>query len=337
MYCDVRLAGVPQWSSHEPANAKMRIPDDIKKCVCFLSVKDNGKYRYGGTAMILTLKEGRNDDLFWTYLVTARHCVEAAKNTHGDLYARFNMRDGPAQLVKLEDKWIYPADESVDVAVLPVLLGPEVEYGTVSNLMIASDYELAALNIGIGDDLVIIGLFTQRYGTQRNIPILRSGIIASMPDEPLEDQNTGKPYNAYLIEVRSIGGLSGSPVFVALDTADSFHQSRRTPNEARLFLLLGIVRGHWDLKTSAMDFLEKEDSKLNMGIAIVTPIHEVMEVVAKDENLVRQRKNIREEYRKRTAPTEDSAFSDSTPETEFTRADFEATLRKVSRKMAPEK
>ena len=100
--------------------------------------------------------------------------------------------------------------------------------------MFADDVQIRSLNVGIGDELITVGLFTQRHGAQKKIPIVRSGIIAAMPDEPFEDQNTGKPYHAYLVEARSIGGLSGSPVFVSLDTADDFFQSRRTPNKARL-------------------------------------------------------------------------------------------------------
>jgi len=337
MYCDRRLAGQPRWYSHEPADSKMRIPDEITKCVCFLCVQDNGAYRYGGTAMILTVKEGATDELWWTYLVTARHCVERAKNRYGDLYARFNLIDGTSRQVKLEDRWIFPDDESVDIAILPIFIAGGVEHGNVSNLMFANDYQVEALNIGIGDDLFIVGLFSQREGTQRNIPIVRSGIIASMPEEPLQDANTGNPYHAYLIEARSIGGLSGSPVFVAIDTHDSVTQARRTPNDAALFLLLGFIRSHWDLKTTTvMDFLEDADSKLNMGIAVVTPIQEVMKVISGEE-LTKQRKDIRKEYLKKKAPTDDTAFEDTPRKPEFTQADFEAALRKVSRKIEPEK
>jgi hypothetical protein len=57
----------------------------------------------------------------------------------------------------------------------------------------------------------------QRAGSTRNIPIVRTGVIAAMPaiDEPFVRK--GEEYHAYLAEMRSIGGLSGSPVFVFLD------------------------------------------------------------------------------------------------------------------------
>ena len=66
--------------------------------------------------------------------------------------------------------------------------------------------------IGLGDDIFVTGLFTARTGNNRNIPIVRTGIISSMPDEPIRDGEF--ECNAYLAELRSIGGISGSPVFV---------------------------------------------------------------------------------------------------------------------------
>jgi hypothetical protein len=57
-----------------------------------------------------------------------------------------------------------------------------------------------------------MGLFKSHYGEQRNIPIIRIGNIAALPEEPVQTHYCG-PTDAYLVEVRSIAGLSGSPVF----------------------------------------------------------------------------------------------------------------------------
>jgi len=56
-------------------------------------------------------------------------------------------------------------------------------------------------------------------------------------------------------------------------------------------VLLGVVRGHWDLKSkaSSSDFLGDEDSRLNMGIAIVTPIEELTQLL-KTERLILERR-----------------------------------------------
>lgn len=106
-----------------------------------------------------------------------------------------------------------------DVAVLPIYeLENDLAVATMPIRMALADAaDIEAHAIGIGDEVLMVGLFTKRYGYRKNIPIVRGGIISAMPEEPIEDQETGNLYDAYLIEIRSIGGLSGSPVIVFKD------------------------------------------------------------------------------------------------------------------------
>ena len=67
--------------------------------------------------------------------------------------------------------------------------------------------------IGIGDEVFMVGLFHRHTGRDRNEPIIRVGNIASLPSAPVP-LDEGEKAEAILIEPRSIGGLSGSPVFV---------------------------------------------------------------------------------------------------------------------------
>ena len=95
----------------------------------------------------------------------------------------------------------------------------EAKRGGYANLIarinVLVDAPVAERNgIGPGDELFAIGLFSLRVGTQRNIPIVRSGILAAMPYDSEPFTKDGHPYHAYLAEMRSIGGLSGSPVFI---------------------------------------------------------------------------------------------------------------------------
>jgi len=99
-----------------------------------------------------------------------------------------------------------------------------------------------------------------------------------MPDEQLQDESSGQFYHAYLAEVRSIGGLSGSPVFIYRETPAPNPDSR-----AFMLYLLGMIRGHWDYKrTAAMDFDDGELDAVNKGIAIITPAYEIMDVLNKE-------------------------------------------------------
>jgi hypothetical protein len=157
-----------------------------------------------------------------------------------------------------------------------------------------------------------------------------------MPEEPLQDLG-GMDYNAYLAEVRSIGGLSGSPVFVYVPP-DRFKNDSPGELKKGAAFLLGVIREHWDLtsKESALDFAEDFDAKINMGIAAVTPIQEVIDIVNNKELLSRRRK-AELDYIRSHAPTKDSDLDKPIGEAAFTKVDFETALKKVSRKLPSEK
>jgi hypothetical protein len=123
-----------------------------------------------------------------------------------------------------------------------------------------------------------------------------------MPDEPLEDSNTGLKYNAYLAEVRSIGGLSGSPVFALVENLQAKLKVSAFPEwKYRKHLLLGLIRGHWDYKNqqSSIDCAGDELGAVNMGIAIVTPVQEVQALLYSDELVKYRRRKDKEHVNKK--------------------------------------
>ena len=286
----------------------MRLPDQILKCVCFLCVKDIGSegetMTYGGTGFFVSVPSesipGRN----YVYLVTAKHNVEKAKR-FGNLFLRINTTDGGAQFIEVSDEWIYSDNEAVDVAILPYAPPGDVFQYTRLDLngFATTDRVIGEHGIGIGDELAVIGLFTRQVGKQRNLPIARTGIIASMPEEPLMD-DSGLPYDAYLAEVRSIGGLSGSPVFVILEPGRA-HEGKI--DLSRKFFLLGLIRGHWDYRNrgAPLDFVGDELKAVNMGMAIVTPIQEVLATINSEEWKM-ERRRIDKEQLRQEGPTDDS-------------------------------
>ncbi len=218
----------------------------------------------------------------------------------------------------MRGKWFYADNAAVDVAVMPtpLFLLPGVEFdlyhSPIENL--ATDEVIRKESIGIRDDVFAIGLFNQHWGHDRNIPIMRTGIIASMPQEPVQTEFGER--NAYLIEMRSIGGLSGSPVYVHLDFW-RHHPVEPPPvvnGEYRVrwhMYMFGVISGHWDLERqdSAQDFIvpaneEEEIDRLNTGIAIVTPIQEVLNIINGDE-VMKYRRMAEREFVRRNQPTYD--------------------------------
>jgi hypothetical protein len=296
----------------------LRLPDYVKATVCFLCVEANGQTLFGGTGFFVTLKSETHLGLYFSYLVTAKHCVLKAYQRYGHLKARSNLRDrtGTA-LVNLDEKeWVFPEDPGIDIATMSVNVHPSIEVLTLPCEHLASSQSIEDFGIGIGDETIAIGLFTQRSGKRLNIPILRSGIISAMPEEALFDAGTGAEFHAYLVEMRSIGGLSGSPVFVSVPS----HRARgfNVSNEQTGYsLAVGVIRGHWEMTTQQDDSLEDfiNEGRVNMGIAMVTPIQEVTNLVMTNAKLKASRDSMEKQHEAGQMTIEDVPFKtpDSLP------------------------
>jgi hypothetical protein len=160
------------------------------------------------------------------YAVTAKHVVEVCgrDSQDGKVLLRTNIREGKAEFVETKpaDWFFHPTDETVDVAVMPIanqdhdfLKSLDIQLIHMRHPGIADEQVIREQGIGPGDEVYIVGLFSNRPGKLRNIPIARGGNIAAIPGEPVNVPRWGdRNIEAYLIESRSIGGLSGSPVFV---------------------------------------------------------------------------------------------------------------------------
>ena len=110
--------------------------------------------------------------------------------------------------------------------------------------------------------------------------------------------------DAYLIEARSIGGLSGSPVFVRYSAQAGISY------EVHLF---GVMVGHWDLPpgticdavTDAAPTDAEKAEAVNMGIGIVVPAKRILEVLYR-KDLIEDRARQDRVVDERTLPTLDS-------------------------------
>lgn len=114
-------------------------------------------------------------------------------------------------------KWhFHPTDEAADVAVFPwaTTEGEDIDYKPLPTNTFVKPDDFNPLGVGIGDEVCIVGLFSGHGGYVKNHPMARIGNLAMIPDERVE--TTSGAMEAYLIEARSIGGMSGAPVFVAV-------------------------------------------------------------------------------------------------------------------------
>jgi hypothetical protein len=252
----------------------VRVPDEIQKCVVFVGLpvrmrKDQVGIGFKGTAFFVGVPSESIEGLDYVYLVTAKH---VAKSLEGKKFlVRINTRAGRAAVLMGEGTqwWYHPTDESVDVGLITFAPPPEYDYMRIQTSSFLSDEVIRDTNIGPGDEVFITGLFAQLSGLERNLPIVRMGNIAMIPGESVT--TSLGDIEAYLVEARSIGGLSGSPAFVRETGAEG----------AGSFYLLGLMHGHWDVPAKGRSGMGGMYSKgaVNVGIAIVVPAKKILEVL----------------------------------------------------------
>jgi hypothetical protein len=266
----------------------MRVPDEILKCVAFLAYESTDGPRLAGTAFFLGRDLGE-PDYYAVYLVTAKHVIDGIreKAISDRVFVRVNQKEASAVALTTDlDSWVSdPDDPFVDVAMLQVApLQDEYDYLVLPESRIATDEVISTNGIGVGDDAFLTGLFKNHVGRHRNIPIVRTGNIAAMPEEPVRTNFHGTLawIDAYLLEVRSIGGLSGSPVFVVT----SGFRGHGVITVGPQFFLLGLVHGHWDLPFTAPDEVSPNSLRseaINTGIAMVVPASKIVDVTDRAE------------------------------------------------------
>lgn len=261
----------------------MRVANVMAKCVGFISrLQDPLDYR--GTVFVVGVPYDESTSVL--HLVTAKHVAIALGDE--DFTIAFNGTDGlPMFATPGEDnRWFYhPTEEDcVDVAVMPfsTLRMDEYDVTPIPIAMFATDEKISQYEIGIGDEIVNVGLFTPFFGSSHLIPILRTGNIAMMPRDKVPVKNFGS-MDAYLAEGRSIGGLSGSPVFcrntVKMPTVGANQEMSFITGLGKTHFL-GLMHGHWDMP---VDSSEAVRQFVNMGISIIIPAKKILEVLNNQE------------------------------------------------------
>lgn len=143
----------------------------------------------------------------FTYVVTNAHVIKEKANI-----LRINTRDGKCVPIETKD-WLVSDVDDIAICAIPEPDPTIYSVRTIPRSMLVSEKFIQEENIGPGDEVVLIGRFINLEGKERNIPSVRFGHISQMPIEPLEYE--GQFQDSFLCEIKSIGGFSGSPVFLA--------------------------------------------------------------------------------------------------------------------------
>lgn len=228
------------------------------------------------------------------YVLTAKHVIEKSQE-YGPLYIRFNTKDGRyVDVATNHDLW--QVHNETDIAAVPIPLpkNSDIKYIPIS-LFATKDY-VEKKNISEGDEVFFCGLFQGYSGASQVQPIIRFGNISLMPYEriPIFDKTTRmtSKIEAYLVECRSYGGHSGSPVFLVLKP--DRYVGRIDISSEYPIRLLGVVTHHFELSKEVKfsgDVFGKGIIDQNAGIAIVIPVSYISDLLM-NEYFIQQRENL---------------------------------------------
>ena len=254
--------------------------------------------KFVGTGFVVADQDPRlPKDTHFDYLVTNRHVAECwdENGKARDVLAvdlRINLKDGGSETARLNRTgavhWYFPTDDSVDLAVTIIAPSPAVENLGVPLEMFFTKDSFTSYNVGEGAKIILSGYFVQIPGVRRIQPIIREGILAMIPDEPIQT-TTSRLGTVYLADTHVFGGNSGSPVFIS--TAGVRPGSVQFLDS---YMFLGVVSGYY-YEDSTVSFkiatTAKGVQRANSGVSIIVPADFLKDLILNNPDLQRNRES----------------------------------------------
>ncbi|MGO9874320.1 MAG: hypothetical protein ACLPVY_11020 [Acidimicrobiia bacterium] len=248
--------------------------------------------------MIVGVESNEGVDRHHVHVVTCHHVLVPPDPSPGadpwpapaydKIRLRLNRRGADADTVDVSpDDWV--VHPTADVAAALLLPPPERRLFDYLHFPVTGtvDKDLRGrFKVGPGDDVFMTGLLHSHSGRAKIEPIIRVGTIAAFPEEKVTLEHCTTPQDVVLIEIRSIGGLSGSPVFFHLpdtprieDGGGTIANTAIPPASAGPNWLIGIMHGLWPTQPDDPDLRDKTAEPLNTGIAVVLPAERIVELL----------------------------------------------------------
>ena len=216
-----------------------RIADEMLQSVFYLypsrAAAEQGQAA-GGTGFIVAYSSEKVANAHFLFAVSNKHVVADA----GASVIRLNTVAGGTDILEFEPhEWHFTNQH--DLAIIPIKV--DLAKHRVKAVPLNEFLSLAAIDtydIGPGDEVFMIGRFVKHDGKLVNSPSVRFGNLSMMVDK-IEHPTLGTQ-ESFAVEMRSMGGYSGSPVYVY---PSSWNMNKRTSTLGGQHLfLLGIDWGH---------------------------------------------------------------------------------------------
>lgn len=192
------------------------IPGSLLASVVFIYHGEHdarGWRRSGGTGFLVSVPDERYPDVGATYVVTNSHVIPRSGSVVLRLSQAFPAVGYEIVTVPV-DEWVHHPDGD-DVAAYQLVVSTELYDHTVIPLAwFMTRDDVAKEVFSAGDECFFIGRQLFLDGKDTNTPCARFGTIAMMSPEPMRQRDRdGYKQESIVIEARSLGGFSGSPVF----------------------------------------------------------------------------------------------------------------------------
>jgi hypothetical protein len=213
------------WSAAEGRHERWipygmpRLGSVVEKTVFFLYALDpkTGK-RVGprGTGVLIGLPPDSGElgsSATHYYAVTCQHLAPG-----GACILRLNTVDGKSRFIKTEAddwKWIPKGDDIAALDVTEYLDRSKDAFSFIPQDLFLTKEFIAQVELGIGEDGFMLGLFAEIPGQRRNLIAARFGNVSLLADDDTpvkQGHEIRRP--SHIFDIRSRPGFSGSPVFV---------------------------------------------------------------------------------------------------------------------------
>lgn len=339
--CQITARGYEVWLPRKPSKMPVKTPKHWNEIIVYIYPSHQAALdgeEFGASGFLIGIQSEIPSQREYLYVVTNAHVVRGAFGQGGGLHLRINIKAGGYEIIKTVEKQWQPHLSGDDVSVIPINL-PSGKFRTryIPTKYLVSQNDMKKFDFGQGDEVFMIGRFRFAGGQIENMPSVRWGVISKLPDpdDRIKMPDTGFMQEAFLMEMHSIPGYSGSPVYWYIDPQIKGRPGI-TPADVQELGghggIIGIDCGHLPEVAYITDgqgnrHPDNWQVKLNSGMAIVVPAWKILEVLEMED--LRKPREEEEKRRKKQAEESPVVLDSAVSEDGITEAEFDSALEKA--------